>query len=114
MEENRYIKQLEEMYGDLEASPVADTMDFMVRRTNPKPGETFSKEAMDELVDAFRVFLGARIAHHWNQKPDGVKDVGPSVLRLTAALTIDDVHVEPDEWSERPWYMVDGQKRVVN
>jgi hypothetical protein len=101
---------IEAMYREMVESK-SDEMDFMVTREKREPGRTISAEALHELELVVNAFITARLEHHWDRKPKGRNDVGPTMIKAEVRVTIDNVHVVPDP-SERPWYVIDGGNRL--
>jgi hypothetical protein len=89
----------------------SDEMDFVVTREKQEVGRTISEEALASLQATVNSFIEARILHHWKAKPDGVRDVGPSVIKAEVRLTVDGMHIVPDP-DARPWWVIDGQRRL--
>jgi hypothetical protein len=103
-------QQIREMIESMRTGK-SDSMDFVVTREKKEPGRTISAEALRELQGTIDAFVEARIMHHWDAKPNGTKDVGPSTIRAEVKITIDDFHIEPAP-DERPWFIIDGNGRL--
>ena len=100
---------LMQMFDDIRDSG-SDEMGFEVKR-DPTPGQTFSKDAIDDLMKSIHVFIGARIAAHWKETEDDRTKPGPSTMsiRIKVGVDGDSWEVAPDV---RPWYStVDGKRR---
>jgi hypothetical protein len=99
-----------DMYRDM-VDGKGDEMDFRVVREKKEHGRTISAEALQELEMTVNAFIQARIEHHWAKKPNGRADVGPTIIKAEVRITVDGVHVEPDP-DQRPWYVIDGSRRL--
>lgn len=96
----------DDLYREMRAAG-SDEMDFHVHR-DPEPGLTFSAEALDDLVVAFRTFVTARLSARFDGLAEG--DPGPSDLHLAVKLTLDGTTFTIPE-DLRPWYALDGAHR---
>lgn len=85
----------------------SDEMDFVIERVT-EPDKTFSAEAVDELLYAMRLFVGARIAARFRDRGPGAP--GVSNLRVSVSLTLDGERIIPSP-DMRPWYALDGFNR---
>lgn len=86
----------------------SDVMDFHVHR-EPDPGKTFSVEAIDDVMTALKLFVGARIHARFQDAADPSAP-GPSDMHVEVKITLDDkTFTVPAE--VRPWYAVDGTHR---
>lgn len=99
MDMERLTETMAEMDGD--------AMDFLLTRADPLAGQTFSKEGLETLTQAIRMFVWARVSHHWKER----EAVGPSQLRFECRVTVDGVSATVP-LDEHPWYRVDGMPRA--
>ncbi len=102
-----------QMYESLRTEDGADEMDFEVNRLpeHRAAGQTVSQEALDELTQAVKTFITARIMYHWQHHEGGTKSVGPAVIRASVKMTVDGVSSRPAP-DRRPWYVLDGNRRL--
>jgi hypothetical protein len=83
----------------------SDEMDFYVKRETRQPDTTLSAYAMEALQTEVYDFIHARIAAHWD------KLNGHQLIRAEVRITVDDQHIVPDE-AIRPWWVIDGNRRL--
>jgi len=83
----------------------SDEMDFLVKRETRQPDQTLSALAMEALEVEVNDFIRARIMAHWD------KVNGHQMIRAEVKITIDDYHIVPDE-DIRPWWVIDGNRRL--
>jgi hypothetical protein len=102
-------KETEDMLTALSTTKDADQMAFvMAKQSGPVPGETFSKEALDEFNRAVEQFIAARILYHWQDR--GLQEPGPHNIKVMVNVTIDD-KTYPPLATDRPWFVIDGTAR---
>lgn len=58
-----------------------DRYTFNVERETIQPGLTFSAEAMDEVTELLRIFVGARVLHRWDTSKEP-----PTALSITVEV----------------------------
>jgi hypothetical protein len=64
------------LYNQFKDQP-GDVFTWEVNRRLRQRGKTFSEEAMDDLFDMIRLFIGARIMNRWEQTKEP-----PTVLKV--------------------------------
>jgi hypothetical protein len=95
-----------ELYAEMMKTE-SDSMDFVMTR-EPTPGKTFSEDALVQFCEAVASFARARIHAKWKRQGDAGL---ASAMTVSIRVTLDNESVDVP-FSERPYYRVDGMRRV--